>query len=157
MHRERRRWFFDLSKQLVWRLVVSLFCIISFGWHWINKLSEFFKLFQCIIKYALFSRPREMNFNDEVNIFTVTVGYFKKCLTLPLQWSRFCESVIIFEKRKGYNFKEWRCTSLYLNSKIDKTKLNMAVFYPLTGDRATSRSSHFNKKTRYFGADPPAQ
>ena len=29
------------------------------------------------------------------------------------------QPIIIFEERKGYNFKEWQCTSLYLNSKID--------------------------------------
>ena len=44
---------------------------------------------------------------------------------------RFCETIIIFVERKGYNFKEWQSTSLYLNSKIDKSKSNMAVFYPL--------------------------
>ena len=41
----------------------------------------------------------------------------------------------IFEERKGYNFKEWQGTSLYLNSKIDKSKLNMAVLNPLAEDR----------------------
>ena len=44
MHRERRRWVFDLSNELVWRLEVSLFIFISFDWHWIDILSEFFKL-----------------------------------------------------------------------------------------------------------------
>ena len=39
-------------------------------------------------------------------IFTVTVGYFKKCVTFLLQYPRFCETIIIFEERKGYNFKE---------------------------------------------------
>ena len=29
------------------------------------------------------------------------------------------QPIIIFVERKGYNFKEWQCTSLYLNSKID--------------------------------------
>ena len=41
----------------------------------------------------------------------------------------------IFEEKKGYNFKEWQGTSLYLNSKIDKSKLNMAVLNPLAEDR----------------------
>ena len=45
-------------------------------------------------------------FNDEGIIFTVTVGYFKKCVTFLLQWSRFCETMIIFEEKKGYNFRE---------------------------------------------------
>ena len=39
-------------------------------------------------------------------IFTVTVGYFKKCVTFLLQYLRFCETIIIFEGRKGYNLKE---------------------------------------------------
>ena len=29
------------------------------------------------------------------------------------------QPIIIFVERKGYNFKEWQCTSLYLKSKID--------------------------------------
>ena len=29
------------------------------------------------------------------------------------------QPIMIFVERKGYNFKEWQCTSSYLNSKID--------------------------------------
>ena len=87
-----------------------------------------------------------MNFNDDFIIFTVTVGYFKKCVTFLLQQSSFCQTIIIFVESKGYNFKESQCTSLYLNSKIGKSKLNMAVFYPLADDRVTSRSCHLNNK-----------
>ena len=39
---------------------------------------------------------------------------------------------IIFEEKKGYNFKEWQCTSLYLNSDVDKSKLKVE----LADDRA---------------------
>ena len=39
-------------------------------------------------------------------IFTVKVGYFKKCVTFLQQYLRFCETIIIFEERKGRNFKE---------------------------------------------------
>ena len=34
---------------------------------------------------ALFLRQRELNFNDEGIIFTVTVGNFKKCFTFRLK------------------------------------------------------------------------
>ena len=45
MPRERRRWFFDLSKErLGWRLGVSFCCFISFDWYWIDILGEFSKL-----------------------------------------------------------------------------------------------------------------
>ena len=52
---------------------------------------------------------RKQNFIDEDIIFTVTVGYFKKCVTFLLQLSRFCETIIIFEERKGYNLKADDC------------------------------------------------
>ena len=52
---------------------------------------------------------RELNFIDEGIIFTVTVGYFKKCVTFLLQLSRFFETIIIFEERKGYNLKADDC------------------------------------------------
>ena len=51
---------------------------------------------------------------------------------------------IIFEERKGYNFKEWQCTSLYLNSDVDKSKLN--IHDCSIGWRPREASCHFNKK-----------
>ena len=84
MHRERRRCVFDLSTELVWPLEVSVFCFISFDWHWIDILSEFSKLLNEKLN-ALFSRRREVNFNDEGIIFTLTLGYFKKCVSFRLQ------------------------------------------------------------------------
>ena len=36
-------------------------------------------------------------------------------------------------------------------------KIGHGCFYPLANDRATSQSCHFDKKTRYFGADPTMQ
>ena len=75
---------------------------------------------------------------------TVKVGYFKKCVTFLQQYLRFCETIIIFEERKGRNFKEWQWTSLYLNSKINKSKLNMAVL------------SHWQTTARLL-EDPPVK
>ena len=84
MDHERRRWFFDLSKEHVWRLEVSIFCLIPFDWHWIDILSEFSKLLNEKLN-ALFSRRREVNFNDEGIILTLTLEYFKKCVSFGLQ------------------------------------------------------------------------
>ena len=53
-------------------------------------------------------------FTTERAVKIVTVGYFKKCDTFQLQYSRFCEAIISFEERKGYNFKKLQFTSLYL-------------------------------------------
>ena len=55
-----------------------------------------------------------------------------------------------FEERRGYNFKEWRCTSLYLNSKIE---IEHDCFLPI-GRRPREVVT---LTTRYFDADPPAQ
>ena len=51
---------------------------------WIDILSEFSKLLNEKLN-AFFSRRREVNFNDEGIIFTLTLGYFKKCVSFRLQ------------------------------------------------------------------------
>ena len=81
MHRERWRWFFDLSKELVWRLEAIFFWFHSFllalNW-WYTEW-----IFQAInVLNALFWWQRELSFNDEGIIFTVMVRYLKKCVTL---------------------------------------------------------------------------
>ena len=110
MHRERRRWFFDLEKSLFdglkWARFVSFLLIGTELIYWAN-----FPNYYCIIKCLIFKTERTVQI--------VTVGYFEKCDTFQLPYSRFCEAIISFEERKGYNFKELQFTSLYLKSKIE--------------------------------------
>ena len=71
-------------------------------------------------------------FKTERTVQIVTVGYFKKCDTFQLPYSRFCEAMVSFEERKGYNFKELQFTSLYLKSKIDnEIEIEHCCFLPI--------------------------
>ena len=121
-------------KRTCWTAWSELFLFHSF-WLALNWYTE--RIFQAINVHlnALFSRQREVNYNDEGITLTLTFGYFKTCVTFLLQQLRSCKT-IIFEERKKYNFKEWQCTSLHLDSKVEKSKLNMAVFCPLADDCA---------------------
>ena len=83
-------------------LKLSFVCFIPFDWHWIDTLREFSKLLMYNYICLIFkTKTGEFQWWGSV-IFTLTAGYFKKCVSFLLQWSRFCETIIIFEERKGY-------------------------------------------------------